>query len=527
MSDRVLMIGLDGATFSLLSPLSRQGHLPFLTGLIKSGTIAQLMSTRNPLTPPAWTSMTTGVSPEAHGIYDFLRPAFLEDGGVFLKINDRRDNHAETVFSIANRGGKRATVLNFFGFYPAPELDGHVASGFVPWKHLRGGIHPPALFDRLRASEDFDYRDLGMDIGEEKKVVQGLEADEHEEWIELQNVRDKAWTDVMCRLLEEDPTDLAAIVLDGPDKIQHLFWRYLDPECHAGEPGEQTEKITRLVTEFYARMDDNIRRMVEAAGPGTNVLITSDHGFGPTTEIVYINQWLADRGYLHWREDGAGDGRAQLAADKLKDHQAMIDWKRTVAFCPTPSSNAIFIKPDPGDGSGISPDRYMEFALKLREELLAWTDDQGEKVLAGLDMNKMRGRAFIEPCPDITLKLRDGGFVSIISSDAVVKPRALADGTHRPEGIFIGAGPAFRQDEQVDPLNLLDIAPLMLTLLGLPVPKNLEGRVPQEALVPGITATKAGQARSAASQPAEERPEPSAEEREVLLRQMKKLGYMD
>lgn len=528
MSQRVLMIGLDGATFTLLKPLSEQGVLPFLTSLIRKGTVAHLMSTRNPLTPPAWTSMTTGVSPETHGIYDFLRPAFLEDGGVFLKINDGRDNHAESVFSMANRGGKRSTALNFFGFYPAPKLDGYVASGFVPWKHLRGGIHPPSLFDELRASEEFDYRDLGMDIGEEKKVVQGLDADEHEEWIELQNVRDKAWTDVTVRLLKEDPTELTAVVLDGPDKVQHLFWRYMDEDCFSGEPGEQTDKITALVTDFYARMDDNIRRMVEAAGEDANVIITSDHGFGPTTEIVYINQWLAEKGYLHWRDGGHGDGRAQLAADKLKDHQAMIDWRKTVAFCPTPSSNAIFIKPDNGDGTGgVKPEDYMEFALKLRQELLDWTDPKdGKKVLAGLDMNKMRGVPFVEPCPDITLKLRDGGFVSIISSDETVKPRELDEGTHRPEGIFIGSGPAFRQDEQVDALNLLDIAPLMLTLLGLPVPKNLEGRVPTEALIPGITATKAGVTKAAgASQ--DDRPEPTAEEREALLRQMKKLGYMD
>ncbi|MHA6326660.1 alkaline phosphatase family protein [Roseivivax sp. CAU 1753] len=526
MSSSVLMIGLDGATFTLLKPLSEAGKLPFLTSLIRNGTVAQLMSTRNPLTPPAWTSMTTGVSPETHGIYDFLRPAFLDDGGVFLKINDRRDNHAETVFSMANRGGKRATALNFFGFYPAPEIDGYVASGFVPWKHLRGGIRPTTFFDELRASKDFDYRDLGMDIGEEKKVVQGLDADEHEEWIELQNVRDKAWTDVMCKILTEDPTDLAAIVLDGPDKVQHLFWRYMDPDCYSGEPGEHTDKVHRLVTDFYVRMDDNIRRMVEAAGPDTNVILTSDHGFGPTDEIVYINQWLADKGYLHWRDGGHGYGRAQLAADKLKDHQAMIDWKRTTAFCPTPSSNAIFLKPDNGDGTGVTPDNYMDVALKLRAELLDWKDADGKPVLAGLDMNKMRGTPFVEPCPDMTLKLRDGGFVSIIASDATVKPRDLVDGTHRPEGIFIGHGPAFRQDEQVDALSLLDIAPLMLTLLGLPVPKNLEGRVPTEALVPGITGTKSGITKTADAS-GEDRAEPSAEEREALLRQMKQLGYMD
>lgn len=518
------MIGLDGATFSLLRPLSEQGVIPFLTGLIRQGTVARLMSTRNPLTPPAWTSMTTGRSPEVHGIYDFLRPAYLADGGVYLKVNDRRDNHAETIFSMVNRSGLRATALNFYGHAPAPAIDGYVVSGFVPWKHLRHGIHPPELFAKLKAAENFDYRDLGMDIGEEKKVVQGLDATEYEEWIELQNVRDAAWTEVTCRLMAEDRTELTALVLDGPDKIQHLFWRYLDPDCHAGPPGPETDRVRALATDFYARMDANIRRMVEAAGPDTNVILTSDHGFGPTTEIFYVNEWLARKGYLTWA-NATEDTRGQLTADKIRDHLGMVDWRRTVAFCPTPSSNAIFIKPDPGNGIGVTPDGYLDFALKLRAELLEWQDPAtGTPVVVGAEMNKMRGTGFVEPCPDITLKLRDGGFVSILASDTVVKPRPLADGTHRPDGIFIGHGPAFRRDEHLDPLNLLDIAPLILTLLGLPVPRDLEGRVPVEALEPGITATTGGTTQTRATAEHEEIPE---EDRQILLRQMQKLGYMD
>jgi predicted AlkP superfamily phosphohydrolase/phosphomutase len=521
------MIGLDGATFALLRPLARQGVLPVLTALIRGGTAAELISTRNPLTPPAWTSVVTGVSPETHGIYDFMRPAFLEDGGVYLKVNDRRDNRAETVFAIANRAGLRTTVLNFFGFYPAPALDGHVVSGFVPWKHLRGGVHPPALFDRLRAAAEFDYRDLGMDIGEEKKVVQGLAADEHEDWIALQNLRDRAWTDLAVRLMRDEPSPLTAVVLDGPDKIQHLFWRHLDPDGDAGEPGERTELIRRLATDFYARLDENIRRLVAAAGTGADVVIVSDHGFGPTTEIVYVNEWLARQGYLRWAR-ASRDAKGQLAADRLRDHLGMIDWRNTVAFCPTPSSNAIYIKPDPGTGIGVGPDDYLDFAQRLRGELLGWTDPRtGTPVFVGAELNKLRGRSFAEPCPDITLRLRDGGFVSILAADEIVRPRPLADGTHRPEGIFIGYGPSFRRGEQLDPLSLLDVAPLLLTLLGLPVPRDLEGRVPVAALAPGLAvAARAGASRAPAAPPPE-RPEPSEEERQALLVQMRKLGYMD
>ncbi|WP_202456107.1 alkaline phosphatase family protein [Frigidibacter albus] len=525
MTNRVLMIGLDGATFSLLRPLSQQGVLPFLTSLIRGGTAAQLMSTRNPLTPPAWTSMTTGRSPEVHGIYDFLRPAYLGDGSVYLKVNDRRDNHCETVFAMVNRHKMRGTALNFYGYAPPPQIDGYVVSGFVPWKHLRHGIHPQSLFDSLKASTDFDYRDLGMDIGEEKKCVQGLHAGEHEEWIELQNVRDRAWTDVTCRLMTEDRTELTAVVLDGPDKIQHLFWRYLDAECHSGEPGEWTDRITQLATDFYRQMDDNIRRMVETAGPDTNVILVSDHGFGPTTEILYINQWLAEKGYLTWTGRAEDDAKGQLTAEKIRDHLGMIDWRKTVAFCPTPSSNAIYIKPDLGNGQGIKPDDYLAFVQNMQAELMELRDASGKQVVVGASPNKLRGRSFVEPCPDITLSLRDGGFVSILPSDTVVKDRVLADGTHRPEGIFIGHGPAFKRGEQLEPLNLLDITPLMLTLLGLPVPRDLEGRVPVEALETGITATTGAATATVAAD--EGREEVSDEDREILLRQMQKLGYMD
>lgn len=486
--------------------------------------------------------MMTGVSPEVHGIYDFLRPAYLADGGVYLKVNDGRVRRAETIFSMLDRHGLRGTSLNFYGYSPAPVTGGYTVSGFVPWKHLRHGIHPPELFGFLKGSEGFDYRDLGMDIGEEKKVVQGLDASENEEWIELQNVRDAAWTEVTCRLMARDRTDLTAVVLDGPDKIQHLFWRYVDPEGYAGEPGAETDRIRSLVVDFYRRMDGNIRRMVEAAGPETNVILTSDHGFGPTTEIFYINQWLADHGYLVWDKSATQDARGQLTSDKIRDHLGMIDWRRTRAFCATPSSNGIYIKPWL-NGNGVHPDDYMEFALKLRGELLSWKDPAtGTPVVVGAEMNKMRGVSYVEPCPDITLHLRDGGFVSILSAEACVVPRALADGTHRPEGIFVGHGPAFRRDEVLDPLSLLDMTPLMLTLLGVPVPSNLEGRVPVEALEAGFAWAGVGAASRIGPGPGSEGPgfggpgsegpgsEGSVadeEDRQILLRQMQKLGYMD
>jgi predicted AlkP superfamily phosphohydrolase/phosphomutase len=522
----VLMIGLDGATFTLLRRFCDEGVTPYLNSLIENGSHGGLMSTRNPLTPPAWTSIMSGRSPEAHGIYDFLRPAFLPDGSVYLKVNDSRYNHVENIMSMLNRGGLRATTLNFYGMSPAPKIDGYVVSGFVPWKYLRQGMHPASLFDELKAMDTFDYKLLGMDIGEEKKCVQGLHDGEHDEWIALQNVRDKAWSDVTCMMMEKDRTEFTAVVLDGPDKIQHLFWRFLDLDYARDDDDEWVRDMRAQATDFYRRMDENIRQMVETAGPDTDVVIMSDHGFGPTTEIVYINEWLSRNGYLTWSDVAESDDLGQLTAEKIRDHLGMIDWKKTKAFSPTPSSNAIYLKQDFGNGVGVREEDYMEFCLKLKSELLEITDPvSGEKIVTSVDLNKMRGTGFVEPCPDLTLHLRDGGFVSILHSDEVLKAREHPDGTHRPEGVFIGVGPSFEKGKAIEPLSLLDMTPLMLTLLDQPVPDDLEGRVPTEVLrgdrevrhAPSTTAVDTS----------EEDGEPTEEERQALLKQMKVLGYMD
>ncbi|MCS0494090.1 alkaline phosphatase family protein [Ancylobacter sp. MQZ15Z-1] len=521
------MIGLDGATFTLLDPLIQQGIMPFLGSILENGVRANLMSTRNPLTPPAWTSMVSGRRPEAHGIYDFLRPITMRDGGVFLKINDFRDNHCETLWSIVNRRGKRATSLNFYGMSPAPAIDGYVISGFVPWRHLRHGIHPKSLFDTVRSMDKFDYRDLGMDIGEEKKCVQGLHEGEHVEWIELQDRRDSAWAEMTSYILSTDPTDLTAVVLDGPDKVQHLFWRFVDPELVKKDGDAWYQQIRELCLGFYRKLDENIRKMVEAAGPDTDVILTSDHGFGPTTEIFYVNEWLSRNGYLTWSNTAADDALGQLTAEKIRDHLGMIQWQATTAFCPTPSSNAIYIKKDLGSGSGVKEEDYLDFAMKLQRELLEIRDPvNGEKIVLGADLNKLRGTSYVEPCPDITLRLRDGGFVSILKAREIIAQREEADGTHRPAGIFVGYGPSFRKGARVEDFSLLDIAPLILTLMGLPVPSDLDGQVPQAALADTREAVIGG-ATQAAGTSEDDREEPSEEEREALMKQLKILGYMD
>jgi predicted AlkP superfamily phosphohydrolase/phosphomutase len=326
----------------------------------------------------------------------------------------------------------------------------------------------------------------------------------------------------------KDRTDLTAVVLDGPDKLQHLFWRFVDPAFALPDADDEHRRIADLCFGFYRRLDDNICRMMQAAGPETDVFFTSDHGFGPTTEILYINEWLARQGYLTWSAAARQDDAGQLTADRFKDHLGMVDWKATKAFAPTPSSNAIFIKKDLGSGLGVKEEDYLPFVLKLQRELLDIRDPAtGEPVVVMADLNKLRGSSFVEPCPDITLRLRDGGLVSILKSNEVLTQRPHADGTHRPAGIFIGHGPSFRRGEAADPISILDITPLMLTLRGVAVPNDLEGRVPTEVLAHERAVERGADTRTSATSRRDDDAEPTGEEREALMNQLKILGYME
>jgi predicted AlkP superfamily phosphohydrolase/phosphomutase len=485
---RTLLLGLDGACFPILDALVDAGVMPFIGELRERGLSATLMSTVNPLTPPAWTTIMTGRTPGSHGIYDFIR---AEERGksVFFALNSSRDRRVETLWEIASRQERRVTVLNFFGMAPPRPIAGHSISGFVPHRHLKRAMWPPTLFEQLQALPDFNRRELAMDLDLEKQSIQGLPASDYENWVGLHRRREKQWFEIAQWLMTHEPSDLTAIVFDGVDKVQHVFWRYLDPELFRPDQASAEDRNVRdMCLEYYREIDAYMRRLAELAGPETRIFLVSDHGFGPTWEVFYLNVWLAERGYLAWQDDSDRDEAGALTVDRLKSHVGMLDWDRTTAFCLTPSSNGVTIRRAEAGGAGVPAGEYEAFRRRIADELLAWRDPEtGEPVVIDV---RMREDAFpgdqMEKAPDLLLTLRDHGFVSILNADRPLRRRGEVLGTHRAEGVFIAAGPGIQPGRRPSPLPLVDVTPMMLHSLGLPVPTDLEGQVPRDVFVPAF-----------------------------------------
>lgn len=529
MQPRVVIIGLDGATFQVLDPLMKEGTMPFLASFVAAGTRAGLRTIVPALTPPAWTSLMTGRSPGHHGIFDFFRMDSRDSR--HIRFTTSSDVACETIWSAASRQRRRVTTLNYPLMFPAPRIDGNVVAGWVPWKQLRLACHPEGLFDRLRALPGFDQRELAMDIKLEERATEGCSRpEEYAPWIELHIRREQHWFEILSHLMDTDPCALTAVLFDGVDKLQHLCWRFIaaTPETQWQEPWER--RAFDLCREYFRRLDSIVEQICAKAGPEARVFIASDHGFGPTQQVFHVNAWLERQGYLSWAtgHDAATADDALLGVGRVARHTFQMDWTRTRAFATTPTSNGIYITDVPGG----SREEYLVIRERISEELRRLRHpDTGQRVVRQI---YAREEAFAGPfmsmAPDLTLELHDGGLVSILPSPTVFSERPTVAGAHRPVGVFLARGPGIRAGATSPELSILDVAPTVLYSLGLDVAEDYEGAVPDSIFDAGVL-ERQPVARAVAGTPIAQDLAPlaalDAEQEAIVMRRLQELGYVE
>lgn len=535
MTSPTVLIGLDGATFTVLDDLMERGVMPFLRGFADEGVRANLRSIIPPLTPPAWTSLMTGLRPGQHGVFDFFHQESPENP--YLRFATSHDIQAETIWGRASKAGQRIIALNFPLMFPPPEVHGSVVpGGWMPWRQLRLGCYPPGLFDRLKTLPSFEPRELALDMTLEEKAIEGCAASEYADWIALHLRRERRWFDVLRYLMRNEPAQLAAVMFDGVDKLQHLCWRFVDPALAPRLSTPWELEIRASCEGYFRQLDDLIAQICALAGPEATVVLASDHGFGPATDIFYVNRWLEENGYLRWSESAApGDDSARIGFNQIARHVSQLDWDRTIAYASAPTSNGIHLVTRSAErANGIAPEDYA----RVRAELAAKVRQARHRATgrALVENVYLREEAFAGPHeasgPDLTLALADGVVMSILHASSVAVVRPEIGGTHRPEGIFLARGPAMRRGIQLDEISIVDVAPLILYTLDNAIPEGLAGRLPVAALEPDALNRRPPryETETTASQPASALPTEGlfdAEAEETMLKRLRALGYVE
>jgi predicted AlkP superfamily phosphohydrolase/phosphomutase len=529
--NRVLVIGLDGATWKLLEPWMKQGYLPHLFKLEQQGSSGILRSTLPIVTSAAWSAFMTGKEPSNTGIFNF----YYRDRGTYnIRVYTRLQVSGTSLWHQLSRHGKRSIVINVPMTYPAEEdISGFIITGLpTPSTASPGFTAPKDLFERFRLDRDQypirirlpyyegRYADLITDL---KRMVR-----EH-----------FRVADVLIR----EPWDLFMVHFLATDLVQHALWKFIDSD-HPQYNEQNASKYSNGLREVFCEVDTAIGELLQAVDfDQTTILVLSDHGFGPNHFTVHINQWLQKISMLKLRQplDYLGGRISNVLASRaglspqgfpakglrsvasfpgyllpaswqnflylnmkhffksdprwstffdLRSYPAIfesLDWRGTRAYS-VGTSGLIYINLKGREPHGVvSPGKeYEEVRNFIMNELLHLVDKKGKRVVDRVyRKEEIYHGKFLNDAPDLIPLSETSGcyFYPFLDREGIVtEAESFRSGNHRMDGIFVAKGRAILKNQRGTMAQIIDMAPTILYLLGLPIPRDLDGSVVKQIL---------------------------------------------
>jgi predicted AlkP superfamily phosphohydrolase/phosphomutase len=495
---KALVIGLDGATFNVFTPLMQAGYLPNLRRAFSMGAVGELLSTIPPVTALAWPSFMTGKNPGKHGLFGWQERlnAKFERPWVSGKVV-----RGAKMWDLANQGGLRACVVNVPVTYPPEPLNGVMVTGLLTPGLKARFIYPSELKEEFLAANpdyqiDVDVQHTWRDAGDLDGIQRFLQ-----EVLNATRARGKA----MRWLLEREHPDLAVIVFELPDRLQHILWRYIECLPVPLEESPGSEVIQRGLLACYQALDEEVGRLVEKLPQAAYLALLSDHGFGPLDVLVYVNEWLAQQGWLAYNQRRVG-GREilQQMGRRMREwlpntlvrkaRQAFpvlhtFDWSQTLAYGGLPSENGIFVNLHGREPAGIvETDDYDSIRSEIIAALCAWRDPHADQPImkAVYRREELYHGPFVTQSPDIVFEFQRGYKVSHLpfQGKLLYSVTDRPSGFHERAGIFAMSGPGINPDMRVNRAEIQDVMPTLLYALGLPIPDDLDGRLLTEIFTP-------------------------------------------
>jgi Tfp pilus assembly protein PilF len=287
---KVLLIGLDGADWNVLDPLFQAGRLPNLARLAREGVRGRLRSITPMLSPVIWTSVATGVVPGRHGIIDFLATGARDGERVPVTSGLRK---VKAIWNILSERGITVGVVGWWATYPAERVNGFIVSDRVAYQLFgarvaadqprEGKVFPPDA-DGLVVSLTVAPETIGAnDVSRYVRLPAdpaSLPADQNKLIDDFKTLlaAGDTYARIGVALQERYRPDFHAFYLEGTDTVAHLFMRYTPPLLPGVDP-EAAQRFGRAVDEYYRHADELVGQALQAAGPGTAVIVCSDHGF--------------------------------------------------------------------------------------------------------------------------------------------------------------------------------------------------------------------------------------------------------
>jgi len=457
MTTRIAVIGLDCATPLLLFDRLRS-ETPNIQALLQRSMHGELESITPPITVPAWACSMTGKTPGQLGIYGFRnRKDTTYDG---LSIATSLAVKEPAVWDLLGEAGMKSLLIGVPPAYPIKPVEGWRVSCFLTPPSADTYTHP----EDLKAEVEQVVGDYIFDIPNFRQ--QGLDfvlSQSHE--------MTKKRFALARHMVKTKPWDFFMMVEMGTDRLHHVFWQYCDPDHPKYEPGNPYESA---FVDYYRMLDGEVGSLLETLPDDVAVVLMSDHGARAMAGGVLFNDWLMQEGYLVMEES---------LTEPTPIAKAPIDWSKTTAWGDGGYYGRLFLNVKGREPQGtIEPDDYETVRAEIAGKLEEMKDPDGRSLGTRVFRPEnvypeVRGVA-----PDLIvyfgdLEWRSVGTVGTGEIFTHENDTGPDGANHDKQGVFALSNLQGVEPGMVDAgFRLIDVGPTLMSLYGVPVPHDAEGR---------------------------------------------------
>lgn len=501
-----MLIGIDGLNLELLNPLVLHESLRNFQRIMTQGSYGTFDAILPIQSATSWTSMMTGKNPGKHGIWDFFDSHNYQCN---RRIIDKSNVKSRTIWQYLDLFNLKSVIVNLPVTFPPAPLNGVMVSGMLtPPQQIC--TYPCHLHKKLKAA---GYKiDLFNEQFETPLTY-------YEQAVQIMTIRQQ----VFRGILQDIDWDFATIDFSSISRFLHKFWN---------------EKA--LIDNLFLKLDELLGSIIDEFDDGlTTFIVVSDHGYKSVEKKFFVNEWLWEAGYLsrhistkeatipdfwsrQFEHNGSGKTLARILAETkiTKDNiskflpdffiellkqvspdsllkafpreNLLIDWSDTRAYFPSESSQGIRINLKGREPFGIvNPGfEYERLRDDIIRELYRLRDPltfnnvidvvyRREELYHGDCLNLAPDIFFVPRNYDYALKSSKRTSRSFIGNAKDLYP---VDSIHSPDGLFMIYGPDIKQGATINHIDRYDIAPTVLDFLGLPLPKDFDGKVLRQVL---------------------------------------------
>ena len=454
---KTLVIGLDGVEPTLLYKLVQDGKLPNLTKIIKKGVSGKLESSIPPLTAVAWPSFMTGKNPGKFGIFDFI-----DSRNKKFPAYNFKSIKSKSLWKILSENKRRVCVVAVPITYPPEEVNGILISGLDTPDENTSFTYPPELKKELKEE---GYR-IWIDKHLYKKrdiLPKKLISSMHKR------------AEVAINLMQKEEWDFFMVVFNETDVFAHFCGKKL-AEC-------------------YKEADKVIGKFLDLINEKTNLILMSDHGNISYKGVFYTNKILKDMGLLKLRgkknrvsnlilsigisREHIKDLLERMNLDKVLKFISPrvkrkipasrytltdVDWNKTKAYA---TGYGIYLTEDDNEVRKSISDKFNKLSEDYEFKLY-----KKEEIYSG---------PYLDKAPDFVIVSDEYEPINAFEESSIIGPRKRSGDPkhHSMYGIFIAQGPEIKKNKEIN-AKIIDLAPTILHIMNVPIPKDMDGRVLKE-----------------------------------------------